>query len=282
MQETILTDGPGRGKRWRPCLGSGDMVRPRAPSPIPPLVARRAGSGPWLIVCEHAARDIPPVWGTLGLDAAAREAHIAWDPGALGLAAALARQLDAPLVAARVSRLVYDCNRPPDAPGAMATVGEHYRIPGNEGLSGAERAARARAVYLPFHAAVRREIVARLAHGIRPALVTVHSFTPTWFGVPRPTEIGLIHDADPGLATALAPALRARTPLRVDLNAPYSAADGVTHTLRLHALPYGLPNVMVEVRSDLLAPPGAAEALAEPFAAALRAAIAAPAAEAVP
>lgn len=41
------------------------------------------------------------------------------------------------------------------------------------------------------------------------------------------------------------------------LNAPYSAADHVTHTLRLHALPYGLENVMLELRNDLIATPKA-------------------------
>ena len=41
-------------------------------------------------------------------------AHIAWDPGALGLARGLAQRLDAVLVHAPVSRLIYDLNRAPD------------------------------------------------------------------------------------------------------------------------------------------------------------------------
>ena len=45
------------------------------------------------------------------------------------------------------------------------------------------------------------------------------------------------------------------TRLNVQLNAPYSAADQVTHSLRLHATPYGLPNVMLELRNDLIATP---------------------------
>lgn len=40
--------------------------------------------------------------------------------------------------------------------------------------------------------------------------------------------------------------------LRVALNEPYSATDGVTHTLREHAVRRGLPNVMIEVRNDLI------------------------------
>lgn len=39
------------------------------------------------------------------------------------------------------------------------------------------------------------------------------------------------------------------------LNAPYSVTDGVTHTLREHAIPRGLQNVMIEVRNDLISDP---------------------------
>ena len=55
----------------------------------------------------------------------------------------------------------------------------------------------------------------------------------------------------------------ARTPLKTGLNEPYSAADDVTHTLRLHATPYGLPNAMLEVRNDLIATAEAEEAMAD-------------------
>ena len=37
-----------------------------------------------------------------------------------------------------------------------------------------------------------------------------------------------------------------------DRNQPYGPEDGVTHTLRFHALPLGLLNVMIEIRNDLI------------------------------
>jgi predicted N-formylglutamate amidohydrolase len=40
--------------------------------------------------------------------------------------------------------------------------------------------------------------------------------------------------------------------LVVGRNQPYGPEDGVTHTLRLHALPLGLLNVMIEIRNDLI------------------------------
>jgi len=258
------------------------MAAPRPLPPFPALVERRAARGRWVIGCEHATNLVPDALAGLGLSAADRAAHIAWDPGALALARGLAGALDGVLVAARVSRLVYDCNRPPDAAGAMAVQSEHYRIPGNEGLAPAARRARARAVYLPFHDALRREIVGRIALGRGPALVTVHSFTPTWFGAPRQVEFGVIHDADDTLARAVAAEAQARTGLRTELNAPYSAADGVTHTLRLQAVPYAIPNVMLEVRNDLIATPAQQAAMAAALAPVLAAALAGAAPAAAP
>jgi predicted N-formylglutamate amidohydrolase len=50
----------------------------------PPFrIGNAAGSGPFLIVCEHASSFIPPEFGALGLDAGALASHIARDPGAL-------------------------------------------------------------------------------------------------------------------------------------------------------------------------------------------------------
>lgn len=224
---------------------------------------------PWLIVCEHASHRFPERWGALGLSEDGQRAHVAWDPGALGVAQALAARLGAVLVAAQVSRLVYDLNRPPDAVGAMPERSEIWEIPGNAGLGPAERLARTQAIYVPFHARLAAELAAMLARGVRPALVTVHSFTPVWFGEPRATELGFIHDADPAFAAEVCAAAGPATGLRAELNAPYSAADGVTHTLKLHATPHGLEHVMIEIRNDLIADAGRQQAMADRLAQAL-------------
>lgn len=213
----------------------------------------RDGSGPFLIVCEHASNHFPPAFGTLGLDAGTRKAHIAWDPGALGLARGLAKALDAPLVSAGISRLIYDLNRPPHAPGAMAATSEVFEVPGNAGLTPEDRRERTALIYLPFHNALHAEIARRLALGRPPVIVTVHSFTPVYHGQRRDVELGIIHDADPTFAQAVLAEAQALTGLVTRLNEPYSAADGVTHTLRLQATPYGLHHVMLEIRNDLLA-----------------------------
>ncbi len=177
--------------------------------------------------------------------------------------------LDAPLVLSRVSRLVHDCNRPPEASDACPSRTELIEIPGNRDLSATEREVRVREVYEPFHAEA-----ARVLDGFAspPALLTVHSFTPTWNGVPRATEIGLLHDADASLATAML-AAAGPTPM-VELNMPYSAADGVTHTLRKHGTARGLSNVMIEVRNDLLTDEAALARIADALTRMLTAALA--------
>ena len=222
-----------------------------------------------ILVCEHAANAFPDRWGDLGLSAAQRQAHISWDPGALGLARALAERLQATLVHATHSRLIYDLNRPPHAAAAMAAESEVHAIPGNRDLDPQERARRAEALYLPFHAAISRLVVQRLAEGRPPVLITVHSFTPVFHGRARAIEFGVIHDADDRLAQAI---IARPTGLVTRLNEPYSAIDGVTHTLALHATPFGLRHAMLEIRSDLIADEASQEAVADRLASVLAAA----------
>jgi predicted N-formylglutamate amidohydrolase len=208
-------------------------------------------TGPAVIVCEHASNHVPSGYDGLGLEPAARDSHVAWDPGAEGVARRLAAALDAPMIAGRISRLVYDCNRPPEAPSAIPEKSDTIEVPGNQGLDAAARAARVAEVHDPFHAALGGLISRRVRACIPFALVTVHSFTPVWQGTPREVEIGILHDADPRLADAMLDGAGSeRTTLR---NAPYGPEDGVTYTLRRHGLSHTLPNVMIEIRNDLIA-----------------------------
>ncbi|WP_092429668.1 N-formylglutamate amidohydrolase [Alloyangia pacifica] len=211
------------------------------------------GRGPALLLCEHASNRIPARYGGLGLHDEDRRSHAAWDPGALALAQRLAEALDAPLVSGTVSRLVYDLNRPPEAASAMPTKTETVDVPGNIGLSDAERAQRTRDIYDPFCAAVTGTVVTRKTLGTPFALITVHSFTPSWFGIQREVEIGILHDEDSHLADFMLEEATRLPGRRIARNDPYGPEDGVTHSLKLHGIANGLPNVMIEVRNDLLA-----------------------------
>ena len=66
--------------------------------PLAVAIENRDAAGRCVIVCEHASNAFPEPWGTLGLSDAQRAAHIAWDPGALGLARGLAERLGSVLI----------------------------------------------------------------------------------------------------------------------------------------------------------------------------------------
>ncbi|MFD0859600.1 N-formylglutamate amidohydrolase [Roseovarius aquimarinus] len=246
-------------------------TRPDVSDAVETINAGAAGAA--LILCEHASRRIPPAYDGLGLTEEAALSHAAWDPGARDLSLHMLERLDATLVAGTISRLVYDCNRPPEAPSAMPTVSELIEVPGNVGLSEAQRAARVDAVYRPFCEAVTDQIAAREARAQPTAIVTVHSFTPVYYGTPRETEIGILHDSDTALADAMLKAGARGGRRALHRNRPYGPEDGVTHSLKLHGIAHGLPNVMIEVRNDLLRSPEDIAAIGDELCAMLRPAL---------
>lgn len=215
-------------------------------------VENAAGKSPVLIVCEHASLRVPASLGTLGLSPEALTAHIAWDPGALAVARHLSVRLDATLVFQNFSRLVYDCNRPPESPDAMPATSEIYQIPGNGNIGPAERQARIDAIYRPWQRQLKDTISSRRAGGRETVIVTIHTFTPIYKGAPRSVEIGILHDRDARLADAMLAQNGAGSRFTLRRNEPYGPEDGVTHTLVEHGLANGLLNVMIEVRNDLV------------------------------
>lgn len=212
-----------------------------------------------LVVCEHASRRVPDFMGAMGLDDAALTSHIAWDPHALEVAEAFSDRVGATLVAGGVSRLVYDCNRPPDAHDAIPVRSEVFDIPANAEMTEAERKLRIAKVYEPFQAALSNEILKHRKS--LELLVTIHSFTPVYRGRTREVEVGILHGADDRFAHAMMARIPDTLPYEVRLNEPYSQADGVAHTLNAHGVRQGLLSVMLEIRNDLIATPDDRERL---------------------
>jgi predicted N-formylglutamate amidohydrolase len=215
----------------------------------PALVVNGGGRSCYVLACEHASNRLPASLGTLGLPEADLQRHIAWDIGAEKVARLLSRLMDAPLILQRYSRLVYDCNRPPDSADAMPEISETTHIPGNWHLSPDDRLMRTREIYRPFHATIADLLDRRAAEGARSMVATIHSFTPVYKGTQRAVELGILHDRDRVLADELItsfPGVDAR------LNEPYGPDDGVLHTLNLHAAPRGLRHAMIEIRNDFL------------------------------
>lgn len=225
-------------------------------------VVNPKGRGGFVLICEHASNFVPPELKNLGLGPRELESHVAWDPGARAVAMLLSVALDAPLVASRVSRLVYDCNRPTHSGTAIPARSETTDIPGNVDLSEIDRVRRAVEVYGPFRDRIAGVLDQAMARGIEPIVLTIHSFTPVFHGKRRDLDVGILHDVDSRMADAVLAASDA-VGMDVRRNEPYGPGDGVTHTLALHAVPRGLANVMIEIRNDLVADPASQQAFAK-------------------
>lgn len=238
--------------------------------PPPFEVVEGSTSGPFVLLCDHAGRRIPRRLGALGLSDAELERHIAWDIGAAGVARSLARRLDALAILQPYSRLVIDCNRPLDSPTSIVLRSESTDVPGNVGLSREDAAERARAIFEPYHARIRRELDARAARGQASVLVFVHSFTPVFLGVSRPFHVGVLQHRDVRLGSALLAALRSDPLLVVGDNEPYAVSPLSDFGIIEHGEARGLPCVELELRQDLIAAAEDQERWAERLALLLR------------
>jgi predicted N-formylglutamate amidohydrolase len=206
-----------------------------------------------VLICEHASHFIPPAYAGLGLSPADQVRHIGWDIGALALARELAALLDAPLVHANYSRLLLDLNRPIDAHDSIVLSSEDTPVPGNEGISAAERELRQQRIYESFHRELDALIDQRLQAGLATSVVSIHSFTPRYHGQERPWHVGVISKDDRALADPMLKSLASNAGLCVGDNQPYGPQDGVFHSLARHGEARGLRGAMIEVRNDLLA-----------------------------
>ncbi len=226
------------------------LLRPDEGEPV--IVVNEDGKSPVVLICEHAGKVIPRALGSMQLSDEDLARHIAWDIGAEAVSRLVAKTLDAPLLLQRYSRLVYDCNRPPESPDAMPVVSETTRIAANEHLSADARFQRIRSIYRPFHDAVSQFLDRRAAKRKDAVIVTMHSFTPTYKGKRRHLDLGVLHDRDARLADLVLGLCGRLKDLVVKRNEPYGPEDGVCHTLNLHGGPRGLHHVMLEIRNDLI------------------------------
>ncbi|MCW2246995.1 putative N-formylglutamate amidohydrolase [Azospirillum fermentarium] len=224
------------------------------PDDPPPVSVLNPGSTvPVVLVCDHAGRAIPASLGRLGLAAADLDRHIAWDIGAAAVTHRLAGRFGAAAVLANYSRLVIDANRALHDPTAIPVISDEVVIPGNRAIDAHEQDRRVAALFTPYHDAIAALIAGHRAAGRVPALVSVHSFTPVMRGFARPWQVGVLWDYDPRIPVPLMERLRAGGRWCVGDNEPYSGRGTLGGTVETHAIPAGLPNVLIEIRQDLIA-----------------------------
>ncbi len=209
-------------------------------------------TGRWVVMCDHATNHVPHTVadGDLGLPPGDMARHIAYDPGAAGVARALARALNAAAIFAGFSRLVIDPNRGEDDPTLLMRLYDGSIIPANRAADSGEIERRLNLFYRPYHRALATLIQGRVEP---PVLVSIHSFAPNLRGrSPRPWHVGVLYAADNRLAAPLLARLKATPDLCVGDNQPYSGhLPG--DTLDRHGVQGGHPHVLIELRNDLIA-----------------------------
>jgi predicted N-formylglutamate amidohydrolase len=219
----------------------------------PVTVSNPDGKSPFLLVADHAGKLIPRALGILGVAEAERARHIAWDIGIAGVGRPLSDALGAPFIRQNYSRLVIDCNRPPGTPTSIAEISEQTPIPGNVDLSEADRQARAREIFWPYHERIEAELDRRRQAGRLAVLISLHSFTPVFKGEARPWHAAVLYNRDPRLANRLKALLNAEKEFTIGDNAPYAVTDATDYTIPVHAERRGLDHVLIEIRQDLIA-----------------------------
>jgi predicted N-formylglutamate amidohydrolase len=227
------------------------------------------GRSRYVLLCEHASNYLPAAYAGLGLPAAERARHIAWDIGAAALCTRLSALLDAPAILSTHSRLLIDCNRPLHAPSLIPLRSEATDIPGNRDLDTAERQRRIEMFWQPFQAQVTAILNTRQARGRPTAVVGIHSFTPVFLGEARPWHAGVLYGAAQAFAERLLGRLRAVPALAIGANAPYRVTPDTDYTVPVHGDARGLEAALFEIRQDLLQHEDATAAWAARLASAL-------------
>ena len=204
-----------------------------------------------VLLCDHASNAFPPEYGTLGLPPDQLKRHIAYDIGAAAITLRLAAMFGAPAVHTHYSRLLIDPNRGADDPTLVMRLSDGAIVPGNRSLTEEERDKRIRLSWQPYRDAIDRVLDQCLATGVVPAVLSIHSFTESWKGSPRPWHVGVLWDSDARFPQPLLEAFYNEHDLIVGDNEPYRGClEG--DTMWTHCSQRGLAHALIEVRQDLI------------------------------
>jgi predicted N-formylglutamate amidohydrolase len=178
------------------------------------------------------------------------DSHCGVEPGALALARALARALDAPLVASTTTRLLVDLNRSLGHRQLFSATTRRLPAPVRDRIVARW--------YLPHREAVEDHVRRAAVRGDRVIHIAAHSFAPVLDGRARRADVGLLYDPRRGEETALCArwkaSLATRAPqLCVRRNYPYAGKDdGLTRHLRSRFSQHTYVGIELEINQAIV------------------------------
>ena len=219
--------------------------------PTPFEIYNGDGSAQGIILADHASNYIPPHMNNLGLSGEMLNRHIAYDIGTDLLTRRLAERLDMRALIANYSRLIVDINRHYDHKTLIPETGEGKPIPGNQNLDRQDRESRLNEIYEPYHHKLDEMVATFTNRNQVPVLISLHSFNREFFNALRPWEIGVMWARDRRIAEQVYDYFHARGYCVGD-NKPYDLRMLSGSTTSRHGDDCALPNVLIEIRNDLL------------------------------
>jgi len=141
-----------------------------------------------LLTCEHGGNRIPDEYKYLfpAESKTVLESHRGWDPGTLALGKFLAGQLQAPLFASDITRLLVDLNRSTWRRTLFSEFVKGRPHPLKKEIL--ER------VYYPYQNEVENYVQETVYRGEKICHLALHSFTPVLNGKHRNADLGLLYN----------------------------------------------------------------------------------------
>jgi predicted N-formylglutamate amidohydrolase len=181
-----------------------------------------------VVTCEHAGNAVPLNYAHLfhGKEEVL-QSHRGWDPGAVGVATALSKELSAPFFICETTRLLIEPNR--------SLHSEFLFSEYSQSLTDAEKNHLLENYYHPHRSAVE-QLIRNSSDGILH--LSIHTFTPVWDGCERTIDLGLLFDPDRSNEAKVCEDYRTKLKkslpaMNIEFNAPYKGIDdGFTTYLR--------------------------------------------------
>jgi predicted N-formylglutamate amidohydrolase len=214
-------------------------------------------TGSVFLTAEHAYPGVPFPLAASKEDDAWLQTHWGYDLGVRNVVRSWVDAASVTAVSSRVTRLVCDHNRAIGDPTWTRRHVEGHILSFNAGLEGngeEELARRVQTLWAPYHAAITAQLNRHIAAGVRPYLLSVHSFTPALYGELREFDLGMLFSIYGDDARAFGDAASALG-LRTRYNGPYSGRRDSIYSISRHGLRNRLPFLELELNQGLVGDP---------------------------